>query len=690
MRRVPRRRLLPGLCPGRRGFPGLLASPRGSWLLPAAREEHSILLPLLLAAFLALCCAAGPARAGRTAPQIMRVSEVRAGMSGYGLTTFKGSEVERFEVEVLGVLEGWAPRGSVVLIRMTSPVLAETGTIAGMSGSPVYIDGKLLGAVAYGFYFCKVPIAGVTPVEEMIVARDIDLAAASAARGSRRASYRKTVRERSAAVLEGLRGGRLSSREALAEALGRMVVPLAPRGPRTWRAEELPGRVRDLLPAAGGATMAPLPIPLGVGGAGADRYGAMARLAALGGFVPVRAVSAGGEEAPPPRIEPGMPVGAIWISGDLDISSLGTLTMIDGDRVLAFGHSMLGTGESDFPLAAGSVEAVVPSAEHSFRLSAPGRVIGRLTQDRDSAIVGRLGEEAPMFPCTVRLAGVVDETFRYKIAAYWAMAPFLTFYATGLSAERWEGIENLFTVKATSRIRLEGRPEPIVLSNTYAAFTPMAPALELVWLPLEALMLNPFQEVLVADVEVDLEVQQGFRTARIEGLRVGRREVRPGEALELWVTLREFQGQEHVKRIELPVPEDARPGTDVSILVCDALTSLMAQMSADPGFFSPRDFEGLIASIQRLPSSTDLHVHASVVKQGVRYKGVAMPRLPASVTSMLTFGTETGLALPLLEDVSMSAPTPWVVEGLAEASVRILHPDEQESLSYRERESRTR
>ena len=612
----------------------------------------------------------------------MKAADVRPGMRGYGLTTLEGSTLHRFDVEVLGVLRGWSPQGQVVLIRMSSPLVDQTGTVAGMSGSPVYIDGKLLGAVAYGFLFCKVPLAGVTPVEEMLVARDIDLAPARSDTGARKACWREALRARSSALWEDIRQGRRAGRESLARSLAEIVVPLAVERQAAWGWHDMPEPVRALLPGPQLATMISLPLPLAVGGIGAEDYRVMAPLLRTAGFFPVQAAAAAPAQAAELKIEPGMPVGAVLIDGDIDISAMGTLTLVEGNRVLAFGHPMLGSGDTDLPLAVGTVQAVVPSVEHSFRLSSADRIIGRLTQDRDSAIVGRLAEEAVMFPCTLNVKGAQERTFRYRIAGYWQLAPFLTFYATALSAIRWEGEGEQVTVRATSRIWMKDTAEPLVLENSYATFSPVEPAFELVWAPLEALALNPFREVQFSGVEVDVRVEKGLRAARIEAVRVAEREVRPGQKLDLWVTLKEFQGEQHVMKVELQIPHDAQPGTMADIVVCDAMSTLAAEMSADPGFFQPRDFDALLAAIRRMPRSTHLYVHGALLKQGVRYRGEAMPQLPSSVTNILSFGTESGVTTPLTEDVKASVETPWVLQGLVSTSVLVKDFHEKGKLSY--------
>jgi len=616
--------------------------------------------------------------APRPAPEIMKVSEVRAGMRGYGLTTFQGARIERFEVEVLGVLNGWAPQGHIVLIAMSGIGLEETGTVAGMSGSPIYIDGKLLGAVAYGFYFCKIPLSGVTPAEEMLVALDIDRQGSESDRPARKAARRLDLQARSRRVLEQIRSGATAPPEARRAALLRMTLPpcIAPPA-TTWPADQMPQSVRSMLGGAPAAGMSLLPAPLMIGGLRPEAFTELTGMLGEVGLFPVQAAPVSGVAGDAEQIPlaPGAPVGYVWVSGDLDISGMGTLTMLDGDRVLAFGHPLLGTGESDFPLALGRVQTVVPSLQHSFRLSSADRIIGRLTQDRDSAIVGRIGERSPMLPCTVTVRGVQEVTYRYEVAQYWEMVPLLAFFVTSASAERWEGYGNLFTVTGKATIRLKDRPEPIVLENVHCSMDPAYPAFELVWMPLEALVLNPFQEVELESVDVDMTVTPGLSAARIESVRAERNEVEPGETLGISVTLLQFQGGEHVRRLELEVPREAKPGSALNILVGDARTRALMDMSADPGLFNPRDMAGLIEALEHLPRNTGLFAHGSFVSTGVRYEGVPMPDLPGSVLHMMGRGTQSGVVTPLRGDVRTQIDTPWVVSGSRSISVTIKDPD---------------
>lgn len=644
---------------------------------------------VLLAAGALLCAgAARPAPAAGTPAgevEVFEVSRLQPGMKGVGYTVLQGVEVQRFEAEVLGVLRSWAPQGEVVLCRLSSPQLEETGIVAGMSGSPVYIDGRLLGAVAYGFPYSTIPLAGITPAEEMLVACEIDRAQAETrdAAGSK-ARWREVLRRRHRAAYRSVREGRLCSGDAARRLIsGTVSLIKDPSGGRSYAPRELPVPARKLLEGKGSVALAPLPLVLNVGGMDEGGFETLAPLMRMGGFMPVQAGAGGAEQgrAEVP-LRPGVPVGAVLMSGDLNLAGMGTLTMVEGDRVVGFGHDMLGAGEVNLPMALGRAQATVPSLYNSFRITSAERIVGRLTQDRAPAVVGRLGEEAPMFPCTVRVRGDRDLEFNYRVAGYWRVAPMLGFYAVSQAALRWEGQGEMMTVRGRSRIRLKGREEPIVLENVYAGMSPLQPSAELVLQPLNAVVLNPFKEIELDSLEVEIEIEDGLRAADIRAVRLQSREVRPGGSLTLWVDLKEFQGPTHTRQIELRVPEDARPDTTAEILVCDSTVSYMRRVGHDPGFFQPRDFDALLETVQTLPSHRRLHARASFVRRGLRYRGEAMPALPSSAINMLRMGTESGSATDLVRDVETSIKTPWVLSGAVSVQVAVRPPQGEASRSY--------
>jgi len=609
---------------------------------------------------------------------LMPASEAKAGMKGYGLTSLQGVAPQRFDVEVLGVIRGAFAKGDIVLIKMSGPVIDETGVIAGMSGSPVYIDGRLLGAVAYGWRYCKVPLAGVTPAEEMMQVRRVESKATAGERAEAKAQAREALRARGRDLARVLTTRELTP-EVRLHARRVMVQMAAPAslGPEAFAqdAESFPAAVRDLLPAGAGPAIEPLPIPLSVRGP-ASAGGSVVPLLDGSGFIPVQAAGrAASPAAQEVKLEPGMPVGAAFVTGDMDVSGMGTLTWTDGQTALAFGHPMFGSGETDLPMAVGEVQAVVPSLLRSFKLTNTGRVIGRITQDRQSAVVGRLGQEAPTFPCKVRVTGAVNQEYNYRVAGHWDVAPTFAFTTVAESSTRWEGEGNRNTLTAKAQIALRGRKEPLVLQNVYTSYSVVWPGFDLVLMPLDALLLNPYRDVEIESVTYELEVKPGFEAALIESAWSDRTQVKPGAELAIYVRLMLYRGEHVVQKLKFRMPDTAKPDTYVEILLCDAAVNRLIKWSLDPGLFAPRSLDGLLSALQEMESNKLLIMRASVAEQGVRYDGEAMAALPPSALSILEHNETAGLSSPLVTDIVQKVETPWVLEGAQTIRVLVQKPD---------------
>jgi hypothetical protein len=637
----------------------------------------------------------GAAWAEEDSTQIMPVSEVKAGMTGHGLTALKGARPERFQVEVLGVLTGFFAKGDLVLVRMSGPGIDEAGVIAGMSGSPVFIEGKLLGAVAYGFSFCSIPLAGVTPAAAILRVRDIQQEAGEPQREAAKADARAALRARNRDLAELLLSepGGLEPNPRLRRAVIELAVPpsIAASSSR-WELQMLPPAVRGLLPSGVDAELRPLPIPVAFGGMSA-RGDDLLSLMRAGPFMPVQAPRPEqGAEAPQAadvtekratkagdadevRLEPGAPVGAAFVTGDLDISGMGTLTWVEGDCVLAFGHSMFGSGETDLPLAVGEVQAVVPSVLRSFKLSTTGRIVGRIVQDREPSVLARLGEKAPMFPCRVRVKGAVDEEFSYQVAGWWRMAPMFTYLSVAESSQRWEGWRSRYTLTGTARISLKGHDEPLVLENTYTSYSVTPPSMDLLVFPMQALLLNPYREVEIESIDYELEVRPGFEAALIESAWADRARAEPGSEVTVYVRLLQFRGDTAVKTLHLRIPDTAQPGSEVPVLVCSASVNRSIKRRLDPGFFAPRSFESLVSMLETMEPNKNLVMRASIVEQGVRYAGGAMPALPPSALSILQYRGPAGRTTQLVSDIEQKVETPWVLEGSQSLSITIERPE---------------
>ncbi len=594
----------------------------------------------------------------RAQVDIMPSSEVRAGMKGHGMTTLADGPPQRFDFEVVGVMRGYFPKGDMILIRMSGPVIDEAGIIAGMSGSPVYIDDKLVGAVAYGWHYSQTPLAGVTPFPEMMQVTEIDDEAARRDEAEPRQTARRRLEERLRRAAD-LVSEAPTDLDSVREVRHRILVDAVPQ---VFKGE--PALVpQDLLPEGVSPFIRPMRIPVALGGPGAGAA-SMRSLLRTAGMMPVQSVARGTDQADADqKVEPGVPVGAVFISGDMDIAGMGTLTWTDGERVLAFGHPMFEAGTVDYPLALGHVQAVVSSFDNSFRLTSSGRIVGRISQDRQSAIFGRLDEQAATFPCKVKIDGIVDETYDYSVAGYWDTAPFFAFYAVAASSERWESAGNPYTVRASARIKIKDHDEPLDLSNVYTGYSVLPPSSDLIEAPLTTILLNPFRDAEVESIDYDLDVSHGIRAAEIESAWLDRSEAAPGSEVTVFVRIREYRGEETVRRLKLRIPEDAEPGSQAQILVANAMADRMVQRGMDPGYFTPLTFEQLMERLGEMEANTSIVLRAAFLQQGVRYGGNAMPALPESALALLQGDGSAMPAQRLMQDVRQVEDTPWVLSG---------------------------
>jgi len=385
---------------------------------------------------------------------LMPIDEVKPGMTGVGRTIFEGAEMQDFKVHILGVLKNvQAPQRNLILARLEGGPLAETGVIAGMSGSPVYIDGRLVGAVSYSIgAFPKEPIAGITPIGEMIDA--------TADTGSTR---RASAHGQQASIELPITPDRLAS--AIRATYARVAM-FADR----------PADVQSLgMPSATGAQMGallrPIATPLVMTGMGASTSDLVASMFREAGFTPV--LSGGSADDDPKSnqpLRPGDPIGVSLLGGDGEMGATGTVTHVDGDRIYAFGHPFLSLGASDMPMSEASVVTVISNMNNSFKLAVPGRMVGSISQDRASGIFGLLGQAPKMIPVKVNLHTSRDrtETYSYEIANDSFLTPLLlniTLFNTITSSERALGDS---TISVKGEIKVKGQ-ETIQIDRRFSA-----------------------------------------------------------------------------------------------------------------------------------------------------------------------------------------------------------------------------
>lgn len=582
-----------------RGVPCCLDfCPVTAYFLDSSKRSRTILQQSLLV-FALLGLGLGFPSVLGAAPEFMPSAEVRPGMRGTGKTVFQGTTIDTFSVEILGVMPaGLGPGQDLILARLSGGPLAETGVIRGMSGSPVYVDGRLIGAVAYGWGFAKMPVCGITPIQPMLQ------------------------------VLE--RG-----------------IESPPEG-SAWRSVELDpaaaALVREAFPGVAGnspAALEPLATPVWVAGATPVASSALREVLAPLGLQVMAAAGGGQEDAPAPPLEPGAALGVQLISGDLSVTAIGTLTYVEGGQVIAFGHPMMLAGATDMPMTGAQIHAIVPSQLTSFKVGTATQAVGAVRQDRASAIAGVLGAAAEMLPLEVRFADASHtSTFHFGIAYHPDLLSGLSRAALLAALESSAKVFGDATLEVRSAIRLKGGElleQEQVYSGPTAIFTAAAEAAS----SLEALARASFAGLKPDSLRFALSLRERIETAQVCGLRVRTPEVRAGEVVEVEVTLQPYRQEPVVQRLKVALPRDLAPGP-LLLRVGSGVASRAWESQRRPDAFEPRDARQLLELLAYPGRGDELVVELYRRESSFTVDGRELPGLPPSARLVLAAGGSAG------------------------------------------------
>ena len=569
------------------------------------------------------------------------VEEVRAGMKGHGLTVMKGTKIERFSAEVLGVMKNTSPGRDLVLCRLAGLDLEKTGVIAGMSGSPVYIDGKLLGAVAYAWAFGKEPIAGVTPFCQM--------------HGFVEDYERRDLVDQQQPTRIGLRK------------------PLTVGG-REFSAVTVAHDFDEPRPAAAdGLWMVPLRTPLCATGFTPhslsllrDKFRASGMVPMQGGAVTARVARESG--AIP--LQPGGALSVALVTGDFDLSGIGTVTHIEGKRVYGWGHPFFGLGTCEFPLMTGYVHAIYPRQSISFKMGSPLRTVGVINADVSTCIAGWLGREPDMLPLRMtvrREAGAAAKTFNVKLVRQRTMLASLVFTSLTNSVDMEGELPEELTAELKAKIEVEGRP-PVVIHDTFSGSSfsggraPQALYSQVAGV-VNLLTYNTYQPVRIQSIECETRIHPGRRTAEIEAVELDSEAYSPGETLKATVFVRPFKGLRQRLPVALKLPADLPEGS-YAATVCDDLANARHELRDNPNLSNPQDLEQVFQAlkVQTGAKRTNLVVRVPVSARGVALNGKSLPNLPPSMVHILSATRRTGAQAMGRAVVSRQA-TDWVVQG---------------------------
>jgi hypothetical protein len=541
----------------------------------------------------------------QAALNIMPLKDVRAGMRGTGRTVFNGDKIDDFQVEILGVLENTGPKESLILARLSGGPLEHTGVMQGMSGSPVYIDGKLIGAVAMAFPYAKDPIAGIRPIEEML---RVDIA-------------------------------------PNVPPPARAALPANPSAPMNPAALSLSQSLASLFPAPaptgfGDTRMTEVATPLSLSGFSAAAVEQFAPQLRRLGFEPRQGISTGGapsdQMGDPSKLQPGSMISVELMTGDMSVGADGTLTAIDGNKVYAFGHRFLDIGPTDLPFTRSEVLALLANLNTSFKISSGRELMGVISQDRNTAVAGSLGKRAAMVPLEIAVtsdAGRAD-TYRMRMVNDRLLSPYLLQMAVFSAIDSTTRQAGVSSVAVRGSIEFENRGDRVRLRNIYASdgSSAMAAAISTAT-PLAYLMQAGFDTLKIKRVSLELQSFAAKKELDIGQVYLSRREVKPGDTIELMTQLDGENGVELTRSVKYTIPLGTAPGTLYFTVADGTQTSLaeLRQIIAQ----TPTSPEQSISTVNRLRPSDKAYVRIWRAQPAYAVAGEELPDPPPSLALVL-------------------------------------------------------
>jgi hypothetical protein len=532
-------------------------------------------------------------------------------MKGVGRSVFEGNRIEEFQVEILGVLKTASPDGDMILARVSGQGLEGTGIIAGMSGSPIYVEGRLIGALAFGWPFSTEAIGGITPIASML---------ALFQRGGGAAP--ETGERKGAGLAPDLY-------DALWNATGESAWDLLVRGGD---------------PADG---LTPLRVPLSLSG---FRPRARARAAALlerWGFLPVQggATGTGSPAADGGGLQPGDAVGVDLVRGDARLAAIGTVTWAGDGRLLAFGHRMLNLGTAAYPLSRAEILTVLPSLASSFKMGSTGDVLGTVTGDYDAGIAGTFGPGPRLLPYAVTLdLGERTRELHFELVDSDLLTPALAGLMAYNAMEDLSRLMGAATVRVTTDIALaDGRR--LHASSIQAGFSPpMALAGEIARL-VGLLYANPFETVSVAGIDVAVRLDDAIQAGFLDRITVPPGPHRPGDAVPVDLEIRDYRGESRVVRAAVTIPVHAASG-EMHLSVCDGVQAAGWDRERAPGRYAPRSLDQLIALVGSDTPYNRVVLRLWTAVASPVVGGREFPGLPPSLEPVLSDRLAGGRSVP--------------------------------------------
>ena len=581
----------------------------------------------------------------------MPLSDLKEGMRGTARTVFRGSEAEEFNVEILGIIPGAiGPKQDLIVGRISGGPADRTSVFAGMSGSPVYIDGKLVGAISYSFPFSKEPICGITPIEQMI------------------------------SIFEKKEAPRITASDPRSVSFAELAsTGWSPDLPRSQTMSGIFAGVSNnsLLAAVAGQSFQPIATPVTFTGFSQQTLNAFTPQLLEAGLIPVSAVGGAAPISPMKKADETTLVGGDSVSmqltrGDYSLAAAGTVTWRDGDKVYAFGHPFLSLGTSDLPMAESRVVTVIPSVSNSFKLSVPDSLVGTMTQDRATGVFGKLGQAPKMIPVRINVTtsrGQKD-VVNFEVAKDDFLTPLLlniAVYNTVVAQERSVGDS---TVEIAGEVSIKGQ-QPIKLNRRFTGGQAPQFAASSVAAPVATLMKSRFDDLEIGGITLNLTSTDGSKTAVLDRMSIDRTQVRAGETVEVQAFARTNSGKVFVQRIPVTIPADTPTGL-FSITVADGRE---IQENSAVKHFVPRDLAELVATINKLKLPDRLYLQTFRTTTGAIIGSSEMPNLPPSVMATLNNDRTAGGVKPAVQTIVNEVaipPAEFLITGEQTLTIEVI------------------
>jgi hypothetical protein len=615
-------------------------------------------LPVLAIAIFVLFIAAfdvfgqsSAASASAGSDRFMPVSAVKEGMKGTARTVFNGSEPEEFSVEILGVVPGAiGPKQDLIVGRISGGKADRTGVFAGMSGSPVYINGKLIGAISYSFPFSKEPMCGITPIEQMI-----------------------SIFEQQPLPAKAPEPRMLS----FAEMASTEWMPMPGKSYGGTDPIVAMGSNSSMLSAVAGQSFRPIGTPMTFNGLSAKALEMFAPQLAQAGLIPVAAAGGSAAIGPMKKADATTLVGGDSVSmqmtrGDVSMAAAGTVTLRDGDKIYAFGHPFLGLGSSELPMSESSVVTVVPNVNNSFKLAVPESMVGTMTQDRATGVYGKLGQAPKMIPVNITLetSRGQKEMLNFEVARDTFLTPLLINIGIAnvlLAQERGIG-DSMIAVDGEIKI---SNNEPVKVDRRFAGSQATAMAAGAMAAPVALIFRNGFEGSEVESVSVVLRSADGSRTAALERIAVDRTTAKPGETVQIQAFARTNTGKTLVQNIPLTIPKDTPTGS-FSIVIGDGGSIEKASAIQQ---FVPRNMSELVKTMNSLKLSDRLYSQIFRVSTGAIVGSSEMTDLPPSMLATLNNERASGGVKPTARTVISEteiAPADFIISGQQSLTIEVV------------------